>query len=76
MNLNSRSLGELRKMPDEELLDELDMLRHKMSYYNAAEGQQWHKEKELRRNCSDSLNTCYSVVRERNLTPRKGNFLC
>ena len=58
---------------------ELDNLYHdcagKLSYYNAAEGDSWYKEKAARGKAVRNLSVVIAEITDRDRVPPKGNYL-
>ncbi len=62
-------------MTDEELLFECDEARNNVSYFNAAEGDNWYRETAAREKAKQYLSDVWKEVQKRGLSPRPGNYL-
>lgn len=60
--------------------DELITLWHKqareMSFYAAAEGESWYKERPMREACSAEFRRINEELKRREIEQPKGNYLC
>lgn len=60
--------------------EELTTLWHKqareMSFFNAAEGESWYRERSMRESCSAEFRKINEELRRRELPTPKGNYLC
>lgn len=66
---------DLSTLTDDELLFESDEVRSNVSYYNAAEGDNWYREAEAREKAKQYLSEVWKEVQKRGLSPRPGNYL-
>lgn len=60
--------------------EELTQLWHKqardMSFYSAAEGESWYRERPMREACAAEFRKINEELKSRNLPTPQGNYLC